>query len=427
MIKDRGEGWKNKPCNGRIILICPIRCRGKYGEKQVKIVTSLLIAVIYLIFISLGLPDSLIGSGWPVMHRDFAVPSSYAGYVSMTICFMTIISSLVSPYIINRIRTWWIVIVSITMTIVGLMGFSFCNSYMMLFVFAIPYGLGAGAIDAASNHYVANHYSGAVMNFLHCFYGVGAVISPNIMAFALKRARWNEGYRWTAYLQTFILIVVVLSLPLWKKNEGTAGERASNGAGIAETIRVAGVVPTLIDFFAYCAGEATCFLWVPSYFAGTREGLSKELIASFGSLIFGGLMLGRLIAGVISNRLGDRKLIRIGIAVELLGIIMVFLPVSGYMIAAIGFVVIGIGMGPVYPGIQHMTPTNFGTRYSATAIGLQMASAYAGSTFMPMFFGIFQQALGIGIMPIYLLFFALMNIAFLEIAYKRITKNMTVT
>ena len=189
---------------------------------------SLLIAVIYLIFMSLGLPDSLIGSGWPVMHREFGVPSSYAGYVSMTICFMTIISSLVSPYIIKRFKTQWIVIVSISMTILGLMGFSFCTSYPMLFLFAIPYGLGAGAIDAASNHYVASHYSGAVMNFLHCFYGVGAVISPNIMALALKKARWNEGYRWTAYLQTLILLVVVLSLPLWKKMK--AGTRKSHAA-----------------------------------------------------------------------------------------------------------------------------------------------------------------------------------------------------
>ena len=384
---------------------------------------SLLIAVIYLIFISLGLPDSLIGSGWPVMQREFAVPSSYAGYVSMTICFMTIISSLISPYIINRFKTQWIVIVSISMTILGLTGVSFCTSYPMLFIFAIPYGLGAGAIDAASNHYVASHYSGKVMNFLHCFYGVGAVISPNIMALALKKAGWNEGFRWTAYLQTFILIVVILSLPLWKRTESKADDELREGTGILQTLKVAGVVPTLIAFFAYCAGEATCFLWVPSYFAGTREGLSKELTASFGSLIFGGLMLGRLIAGFVSDRFSDRKLIRMGIAVELLGILMVFLPISGYTIAAIGFVVIGTGMGPVYPGIQHMTPANFGSRYSATAIGLQMASAYVGSTFMPMVFGIIQEALGIGIMPVYLLIFALLNMAFLEIAYRRIAAS----
>ena len=382
---------------------------------------SLLLAVIYLIFISLGLPDSLLGSGWPKMQVAFNVPSSYAGYVSMTISFMTIISALLSPKIIKRFHTKWIVIVSIFLTILGLLGFSVSTQYWMLFVIAIPYGLGAGAIDASVNHYVANHYSGAAMNFLHCFYGVGAVISPYIMALALGRARWNEGYRWTAFLQTGILLVCIISLPLWKKNESDSDDEAiKDSAGIRETLKVSGVILTLIAFFAYCAGEATCFLWTPSYFAGTRQGLSDGLIASFGSLIFGGLMIGRLISGFISNKLGDRLLIRIGIAVELLGIIMVFIPDMHYIFTAIGFVVIGTGMGPVYPSIQHMAPTNFGKRYSAAAIGLQMASAYVGSTFMPMVFGVLQQLVGIAIMPFYLLIFAVLNISMLEMAYRQI-------
>ena len=381
---------------------------------------SLLLAVIYLIFISLGLPDSLLGSGWPKMQTVFGVPSSYAGYVSMTISFMTIISALLSPRMIRRFHTKWIVIVSIFLTVLGLLGFSICGQYWMLFLFAVPYGLGAGAIDASVNHYVANHYASSVMNFLHCFYGVGAVISPYIMAQALKTARWNEGYRWTSYIQMGILLVCLLSLPLWKKNESQAEEENRNSAGILETLKVPGVILTLIAFFAYCSGEATCFLWVPSYFAGTKAGLSDETIASFGSLIFGGLMLGRLISGFISNKLGDRLLIRIGIAVELVGILLVFLPVENYLVAAIGFVVIGTGMGPVYPAIQHMAPANFGKRHSAAVIGLQMASAYIGSTFMPMVFGNIQQAVGIGIMPVYLIIFAVLNIGMLEIAYRKV-------
>lgn len=180
---------------------------------------SLLVAVIYLIFISLGLPDSLLGSGWPKMQQDFGVPSSYAGYVSMTMYFMTIISSLLSPAMIRKFHTKWIVIFSIFLTVLGLAGFSASTTYAMLFVFAVPYGLGAGSIDASVNHYVANHYPGSVMNFLHCFYGVGAVISPNIMALALKYAHWGEGYRWTAYIQTGILLVCILTLPLWKQKE----------------------------------------------------------------------------------------------------------------------------------------------------------------------------------------------------------------
>ncbi len=385
---------------------------------------SLLLAVIYLIFISLGLPDSLLGSGWPKMQIAFGVPSSYAGFVSMTIAFMTIISALLSPKLIRKYHTKWIVIVSIFMTILGLLGFSISTQYWMLFLIAIPYGLGAGAIDASVNHYVANHYSGSAMNFLHCFYGVGAVISPYIMALALSKARWNEGYRWTAFVQTGILLVCILSLPLWKKTEGNAdGNENKDSAGIKETLKVPGVILTMVAFYAYCSGEATCFLWTPSYFAGTRIGLSDELIASFGSLIFGGLMLGRLISGFVSNRLGDRRLIRIGIAVELIGITMILIPGTNYMVAAAGFVVIGTGMGPVYPAIQHMTPVNFGKKYSAAAIGLQMASAYVGTTFMPMVFGLLQQHVGIAIMPIYLLIFAVLNITLLEVAYRKADAN----
>lgn len=385
---------------------------------------SLLLAVIYLIFISLGLPDSLLGSGWPTMQVDFGVPSSYAGYVSMTISCMTVISALMSPRLIRRFRTNWIVIVSIGLTVLGLLGFSISGSYAMLFLFAVPYGLGAGSIDAAVNHYVANHYPSSVMNFLHCFYGVGAVISPTIMSLALKKVKWNYGYRWTAYIQIGIMLVCVLSLPLWKKNEAAEeDEEIEDSAGIAETLKVPGVILTLVAFFSYCSGEATCFLWTPSYFAGTKTGLGAETIASFGSLIFGGLMLGRLISGFISNKLGDRRLIRIGITVELAGILMVLLPVDGYILAAVGFVVIGTGMGPVYPAIQHMAPSNFGKRYSAAVIGLQMASAYVGSTLMPMVFAHMQQAIGIGIMPIYLLIFAIMNITFLEMTYRIVANN----
>ena len=302
-------------------------------------------------------------------------------------------------------------------------GFSFCGEYYQLFWFAIPYGLGAGAIDASVNHYVANNFSGSVMSFLHCFYGVGAVISPNIMALALKHARWNEGYRWTAYIQIGILITCILALPLWRKNAANESEEVKDSAGAAEALKRPGVKFTLVAFFAYCSGEATCFLWTSSYFAGTKEGLSDGMIASFGSLIFGGLMLGRLISGFVADKAGDRLMIRIGIAVELIGIALIFLPVNHYAPAAAGFVVTGAGMGPVYPSIQHMAPVNFGKRYSAAVIGLQMAAAYVGSTFMPMVFGLIQQRTGIGIMPGYLLMFASITVVMLELTYKYCKNN----
>ena len=381
---------------------------------------SLLIAVIYLAFISLGLPDSLLGSGWPIMQTDLGVPSSYAGYVSMSISFMTIISALVAPTIIRIVRTQWIVVFSILMTVVGLIGFSCSKSYAMLFIFVVPYGLGAGSVDSALNNYVAKHYSSSVMNFLHCFYGVGAMISPYIMSIALAKAQWNEGYRWTAYIQSGIMIICLMSVPLWKKNITGEDNSERDSVGIREALKIRGVIPTLIAFFAYCSGECTCFLWTSSYFIGTKNTISAETAAAFGSLIFGGLMFGRLISAFVSNKLGDRLLIRIGIAVEAVGILFIFLPFNDYIPAAVGFAITGIGMGPVYPAIQHMAPGNFGKKNSSAVIGLQMASAYIGSTLMPMVFGLIQQAIGIWIMPVYLTVFVVINICMIEFAYKRI-------
>ena len=384
---------------------------------------SLLIAVIYLAFISLGLPDSLLGSGWPSMQIDLNVPSSYAGYVSMAIALMTVISALLSPRLIRKVHIKYIVVLSICLTIIGLMGFSISSEYWMLFAFAIPYGLGAGSIDAALNNYVALRYSSRVMNFLHCFYGLGAVISPNLMAMALKYAHWNQGYQWTGYLQIAILVVCIISLPLWNTAEQSSDGQTSSQhdvAGIGETIKVPGVLLTLIAFFSYCAAEAACFLWTSSYFAATKPMISSELVASFGSLIFGGLMVGRLLSGLVSKRFNDRQLIRIGVFVECIGIILVALPLEGYIIAAIGFLLIGTGMGPIYPAIQHMAPLNFGSRYSASVIALQMASAYIGSMLMPTVFGLLQQSLGMWIMPYYLLVFAIMLVVFIELTYRRI-------
>ncbi|MDD5885726.1 MAG: MFS transporter [Erysipelotrichaceae bacterium] len=389
---------------------------------------SCLVAVIFLIFVSLGLPDSLLGSAWPQMRTDFAVPSSYAGYVSMTICFMTIISSLLSPRLIQKVATKWICVVSIALTIIGLLGFSFSPSYWFLFLFAIPYGLGAGSIDASINHYVANHYRSNIMNFLHCFYGLGAIISPNLMGIALKVAHWNEGYRWTAYLQSAILLIVLLTLPLWKKtNPPSIEEKNEPVAGLKETIKVKGVFLTLLAFFSYCSAEGISFLWTATYMGEIHSSLSPDLVASSGSLVFLGLMLGRLFAGLVSNRWGDRLLIRIGLVIEFIGILLIAIPASSPLITAIGFAIMGLGMGPIYPSIQHMAPTNFGQRYSASAIGMQMASAYVGSTFMPMIFGLAQQSLGISILPYVVLGFAILNGTFLELAYRQIKHNRSLS
>lgn len=386
----------------------------------------MLLAVMFLIYMSLGLPDSLLGSGWPVMQIELGVPSSYAGYVFMAISFMTIISALLSPTLIRCIHTKWIIVFSIFLTILGILGFSFSRHFYMLILLAIPYGLGAGAIDAAVNHYIAIHFSGSVMNFLHCFYGVGAIISPNIMALALKKATWHDGYRWTAYIQMGILLVCLLSLPKWHgkgESDGKGDAAREANAAIRETLRVPGVLQTLAAFFAYCSGEATCYVWTSSYFASTHPELSEGMVASFGALVFFGLMIGRVISGLLTNHLGDRNMIRYGLMVELVGIILTALPGTHHFVAAAGFGLIGAGMGPVFPCIQHMAPVNFEKRFSAAVIGLQMAAAYTGSTLMPMVFGHLQQRIGMKIMPFYLLLFAVLNMGFLEYAYAAIRKG----
>lgn len=389
---------------------------------------GLLLAVIYLAFVSLGLPDSLLGSGWPSMHQYFNVDSSCAGYVSMTISAMTIISALFSAKLTKKLTTKFVVIISIGLTIIGLLGFSFSTQYWMLFIFAVPYGLGAGSIDAALNDYVANHYSSRVMNFLHCFYGVGSVISPNIMALALKYARWNDGYRWVAYIQIGIFAICLLSIPLWKKNEQKELEEEKDEGHVVkikDALKIPGVVFALISFFAYCSGEAICFLWTSSFFSETKTALSEEMIASFGSLIFGGLMLGRLIAGFISNKVNDKTLIRVGICVELIGIVCISIPIESYYLAVVGFLLIGTGMGPIYPSIQHLAPINFGKEASSTVIGLQMASAYMGSSFMPFIFGLIQSYVSMWLLPAFLLFFLLTNIVMIEISFRLAKKNIS--
>ena len=455
-----------------------------------------LIIIIFLIFISLGLPDSLLGSGWPVMQKYFDVDSSYAGYVSMTISAMTIISALFSAQLTSKLKEKWVVIISVGLTCIGLILFSISKNYWNLFIWAIPYGLGAGSIDASVNNFVAVHYSSRVMNFLHCFYGVGSMISPNIMALALKYKNWKEGYRWTAYFQIIILIICIATIPLWKsekkenkedkedkkeneedkketqesdkiikinvvskaynkteddyknniaetkeelpKKEKDENENNKIGdkkekekqdeeevkvISILEAIKIKGVIFSCIAFFAYCAGEGTCFLWTSSFFDRTKDGLSKESIASLSTTIFGGLMLGRVLSGLVSEKLGDKKLIRIGLIVEFVGIICVGVPIKTYILAVIGYCLTSIGMGPIYPSIQHLAPIYFGKEASATVIGLQMASAYVGTTFMPFIFGLIQSKTSMWAHPIYVGVFAILNCIFIEIEFKLCSNN----
>ena len=385
---------------------------------------TILLIVIYLCFISLGLPDSLLGAGLPSISTSLGVDSSLISFVAVTIMIFTTLSALFAPKVVDKITTKFVVIISICLTIIGLVGFSFSNQFYLFFIFAIPYGLGAGMIDAALNNYVAKHYSSRAMNFLHCFYGLGAIISPTIMAVAIKNTHWNDGFLWTSFIQGGILLVTLITLPLWKIHANKEKEvEIKEETSFKEALKQKGVIFIFFAFFCYCSIEGITFLWVPTFFETIFPSLDDEIIASFGSLIFFGLMVGRIIAGLISNKVNDKNLIRFGVGTSILGIILICFPAFGYITSAIGFIIIGIGFGPIYPAIIHLTPFLFGSRNSGAIISLEMAFAYTGFTFTPMLFGFVQQYISMWAMPIILFVFLCACGLLMEIAYKKVKVN----
>lgn len=360
----------------------------------------LLLAIIYLAFISLGLPDSLLGAAWPTIRLEFNIPLSYMGMLSMIISGGTIISSLMSERLVKRFSSRGVTTASVCLTALALFGFSTATDFGQLCLWGIPYGLGAGAIDATLNNYVALHYNSRHMSWLHCFWGVGTIISPYIMSYALIHVGWTEGYRLVSYIQFAIVIVLVLALPLWKINQSEdAAQKDTKPLGLKGALQIKGVPYLLTGFYAYCAAEATVMLWASSYLEGII-GASKEDAAAFGSLFFIGITVGRFFSGIISDKVGDNRMIRLGAGIVFVGIICIALPMKMVVIA--GFVIIGLGCAPIYPCIIHSTPDNFGAENSQGIIGIQMASAYVGSTFMPPLFGLLANHISLKLMPIYL-------------------------
>lgn len=384
---------------------------------------TLLLAIIYLAFISLGLPDSLLGSAWPTIQGVFDVPISYMGIVSMIISGGTICSSLASERMTKRFGTRNVTIVSVFLTAAALLGFSTVSQFWMLCFWAIPYGLGAGAIDAALNNYVATHYNSRQMSWLHCFWGVGTVISPYIMSYALAHATWNSGYRNVSFLQFGIFFVLLLTMPLWKIHEKQEAQRSNTKIlGLKGALGITGVPYLLLGFLSYCAAESTAMLWTSSFLAGTR-GISNKTAAAFGALFFIGITAGRFLAGFISDRCGDWNMIRLGTVIALIGVGCISLPLKTDVLSLAGFIVIGLGCAPVYPSIIHATPANFGAENSQAIIGIQMASAYIGSTFMPPLFGLIANHISLKLMPLYLLFFFMLMICMVEIAFRKAGKE----
>ena len=375
---------------------------------------SLLLALIYLAFISLGLPDSLLGAGWPVMHLDLGVEVSYMGIVSMVISGGTIVSSLLSDRLTRKFGARWVTVVSVFLTAAALFGFSFSDRFWMLILFSIPYGLGAGAIDAALNNYIALHYSARHMSWLHCFWGVGTIVSPFIMSYALTSSTWNDGYRIVGYIQLGIGALLLATLSVWKINK-TPEAQSPKSLGLIGAVKIKGVPLILLGFFAYCAAEATSMQWASTYFVEVKQ-ISEAQAAQLASLFYIGITAGRFISGFLSGKLGDRRMIVIGACILTCGIVLLFIP-ADVEVAIAGFIVIGLGCAPIYPSIIHSTPANFGAENSGAIIGIQMASAYVGSTFIPPLFGLIANRLGFNILPVYLLIFVALMIAMTELTF----------
>lgn len=376
---------------------------------------TLLLAIIYISFISLGLPDALLGSAWPSMYPLFNVPVSYAGIVAMIIAGGTIISSLLSARLINRLGTGKVTAISVLMTAAALIGFSYSNSFWLLCVWAIPYGLGAGSVDAALNNFVALHYKARHMSWLHCFWGVGASLGPYIMGYCLTRgSNWNSGFRAIFYIQIVLTAVLFLSLPLWKKSLPSYkdGQEKAQTLKLQDLSKIKGVKPALAAFLCYCGLETTTGLWGSTYMV-MEKGLSADVAAKWISFFYWGITAGRFLSGFITMKIGDRNMIRAGQIIALLGTVVLFLPLPDFALC-VGFVLIGLGCAPIYPSLLHATPENFGKGISQSIMGLQMASAYIGSTFLPPLAGLIVERVSMKLYPVFLLATVLLMIVTAE-------------
>lgn len=384
---------------------------------------TLLLAVIYLVFISLGLPDSLLGSGWPTMRLVFDQPLSAAGMVSMIITGGTICSSLLSDRLTAKFSTRGVTVASVFLSAAALFGFSVSTRFWMLCLWAVPYGLAAGCIDSAINNYVALHYRSRHMSWLHCFWGVGTVISPCVMSWALRHSGWQLGYRTVALMQLAIGVVLVLTLPVWNIHRDEAQTaRAGQVLGIRGALKIKGAPTLFVGFFAYCGAEGTSILWASSYLAGER-GFSAQRAAASAAVLYVGITVGRFVSGFIADKVGDRGMIRLGTGVIAAALAVLALPGGGELGALLGLGLLGLGNAPVYPAIIHATPANFGAENSQGIIGMQMASAYVGSTLMPPLFGLIANRAGLGWMPLFLALLILLMITMLEATFRTVAKN----
>ena len=363
----------------------------------------LLLAVIYMAFISLGLPDALLGSAWPIIYQDWSVPVSGAGTVYMIISLGTVASSLMSDRLTRTLGAGKVTALSVAATAAALWGYSTSGAFWQLCLWSIPYGLGAGSVDAALNNYVALHYDSHHMSWLHCMWGIGASIGPHIMSRALTGPQsWSAGYQTVALIQTALTLFLFCSLPLWKGRQVPMEAQSEKALTLGEVLAIPGVKRVIAAFFCYSAVETTVFLWGASYLV-LHRGMAEAEAARLGGLFYLGMTVGRALGGFAAMKLNDRQMIRLGQALAGVGILLMLLPFWG--MTAVGLLVMGLGCAPIYPCFIHATPAYFGADRSQAVIGVQMAGAYVATSFMPPVFGLLAQYISPALFPFYLLFF----------------------
>lgn len=366
----------------------------------------LLLILIYIAFISLGLPDSVLGAAWPSMYRSLGVPEGSAGIITMLMYSGTMISSIASDWIIRKLGTGKVLVISVALTAITMLGFSMAGSFTMLCLIALPYGLGGGCVDASLNNYVATHYKARHMSFLHCFWGIGTIISPLIMgSFIENGGVWTQGYRAIAVFQFILVAVLIFSIPLWKKD---ANEASSNDKhlSLSELMGMPGVKASLAAFFCYCSMETTMGLWTSTYLSEVK-GVYLVVATKCGMLFYIGIASGRFISGMISERLGDMKLIFIGTTMTVLSLSALLLPGIGSRMLFLLIILAGMGCGPIFPSMVHHSPEISGPDGSQMLIGFQLAVASAGSIMIPALFGIIVNRISIALLPFFCLIFTL--------------------
>ena len=362
----------------------------------------ILLLVIYIAFIGLGLPDGLLGAAWPSMYPAMGVDVAWAGIIFCIISVGTVTSSLMSDRLTHRFGCGKVTAVSVAMTAAALLGFSFSDSFWMLCLLAVPYGLGAGSVDAALNNYVALHYASRHMSWLHCMWGVGASVGPYIMGYALTAGLgWNMGYRIVGLLQIVIVALLVISLGAWKERAPAAGESKTDmPLKLSQILRIRGAKEVLLMFFCYCGMEATVMLWAASFFV-MKSGFDPDTAAAWAGAFYVGMTVGRAVSGFVTMKLSDTRMITLGSAIVAVGVVILLLPLGGAADVA-GLLLLGLGCAPIYPCVIHSTPAHFGADRSQAIIGVQMASAYVGTSLMPPLFGLIAQRLSAALLPVYI-------------------------